>query len=408
MALTLSIMTSCSGHELWYKIENLSSLAKKEDIPSKDDSGEEQASGKWQAIADSSLFVLTENFLNKDKGYFWSTPQDIAKSSGNIYWQQAHAMDVIISAYSRIKDTRPERAGTYRRYMELWFTNYANNYNTSRRSEGVYGGFFNAYTDDMCWICLTLCHISEALGDDKYIQTAKEVYDSYIIPRLKTDEKGSGLPWTDIADKQGRNSCTNAPGCCLAAKLHAKFGEKKYLDDALTLYSYMTNNNVKTDFRCEEPPLTYTQGTFGEACRLLYHITGDRFCMDMAFNVINYAFTSSRCNSREGILRNEGTSMDQSIFKAVLIPYTVNLIMDSSLDKESRAMLKEHLLRNGEALYRSLDRSSYPQMYANYYWGSTWQPAQSAPYASMGAQVSGASLMEGMARLEQNDNESEN
>ncbi|MCS3198390.1 glycoside hydrolase family 76 protein [Bacteroides thetaiotaomicron] len=41
----------------------------------------------------------------------------------------------------------------------------------------------------------------------------------------------------------------------------------------------------------EEPPLTYTQGTFGEACRQLYHITQESKYMDKAKQVINYAAT---------------------------------------------------------------------------------------------------------------------
>ena len=353
---------------------------------------------KWAALADSCDYVLIEYFFNKNKGFFWSTPQDIADASAYIYWQQAHAMDVIIAAFNRIKDTDINLAESYKGYMKLWYENFGHNYNTSRRGEGFHGGFFNQYTDDMCWICLTLCHISEALGDDTFMDTARQVYDSYIITRIISDEKGSALPWTNIDGKQNRNSCTNAPGCCLAAKLYAKYGDEKYLADAQMLYDYMVANNVKSDYRCEEPPLSYTQGAFGEACRLLYHITSESSYLYMAYNVVNYAFSSTRCTAG-GILRSEGTSMDQSIFKAVLLPYALNLAKDEALDEFSRNTLKEHILRNAEALYESLDRTTYPQMYVSYYWGNVWTPSDGAPYASMGAQVSGCSLLEAAAVL---------
>lgn len=84
---------------------------------------------------------------------------------------------------------------------------------------------------------------------------------------------------------------------------------------------------LKGDGRVEEPPLTYTQGTFGEACRQLYHITQERQYMRKAEEVINYTMTSDRC-LQNWILRDEGTSMDGSIFKAVFIPYAVNLALD--------------------------------------------------------------------------------
>ena len=56
----------------------------------------------------------------------------------------------------------------------------------------------------------------------------------------------------------------------------------------------MVNNSYNADGRVEEPPLTYTQGTFGEACRQLYHITQESKYMDKAKQVINYAATSDR------------------------------------------------------------------------------------------------------------------
>lgn len=86
--------------------------------------------------------------------------------------------------------------------------------------------------------------------------------------------------------------------------------------------------------RVEEPPLTYTQGTFGEACRQLYHITGEKIYMN----------------------------------KAVLIPYAVNLVLDESADKASRKVIREKLMLCAETLDAHLDRNLYPQMYCNYFW----------------------------------------
>ena len=169
------------------------------------------------------------------------------------------------------------------------------------------------------------------------------------------------------------------------------------------LYDYMTTNyplKDPNDGRVEEPPLTYTQGTFGEACRRLYHITGEAKYMRMAERVIKYAATDGRC-LQDGLLRHEGTSMDQSIFKAVLIPYVVNYIMYDKATVSTKDRLYELLLDNAEALDASLGRTLFPQMYANYYWGTPF----SGGVASMGAQTSGASLMEGVARLEKFLNE---
>lgn len=373
----LSIFSACDSEAGWQNLEVIETVKIDPVID-------------WTAVADSCTFVLVEQFMNKEKGTFWKSPKNVSGGSYNIYWQQAHAMDVIVYAYERIKNKNPELADTYENYFRLWLKNKANNYNHDKNDET---GFLNSFTDDMCWICLTLIHMSEATGDDIYINMAKTVYDTHIITRARTDAKGTGLPWK--SNDESRNTCTNSPGCLIAAKLYKKYGTENYLNDAKMLYDYIVKNLLKGDGRVEEPPLTYTQGTFGEACRQLYHITQERQYMRKAEEVINYTMTSDRC-LQNWILRDEGTSMDGSIFKAVFIPYAVNLALDEKASDYVKKRIILFLQDNATVLWNNLDRSLYPEMYCNYYWGKVFP---SGDIASMGAQTSGASLMEGVARM---------
>lgn len=373
----LSIFSACDSEAGWQNLEVIETVKIDPVID-------------WTAVADSCTFVLVEQFMNKEKGTFWKSPKNVSGGSYNIYWQQAHAMDVIVYAYERIKNKNPELADTYENYFRLWLKNKANNYNHDKNDET---GFLNSFTDDMCWICLTLIHMSEATGDDIYINMAKTVYDTHIITRARTDAKGTGLPWK--SNDESRNACTNSPGCLIAAKLYKKYGTENYLNDAKMLYDYIVKNLLKGDGRVEEPPLTYTQGTFGEACQQLYHITQERQYMRKAEEVINYTMTSDRC-LQNWILRDEGTSMDGSIFKAVFIPYAVNLALDEKASDYVKKRIILFLQDNATVLWNNLDRSLYPEMYCNYYWGKVFP---SGDIASMGAQTSGASLMEGVARM---------
>lgn len=352
----------------------------------------------YSGKADSLEHVLIEQFMNKNQGYFYSTPQDVEKGTQYIYWQQAHAIDVIATAYERVKGVSAIRSYTYKQYLTRWYASHGNNYHHDSSDKT---GFLNPYTDDMAWICLALLRISEALEDSKYAQTAKTVYDQYIITRATRDEKGVYLPWNWDRDANGNyknpngGACTNGPSCLLAAKLYEIYGEEKYLTDAIDLYDFMVKYVCKSDGRCEEPPLTYTQGVFGEACRRLYHITGKYIYKNKASLYLRYAINSDRCN-HNGILRNEGTSMDQAIFKAVLIPYLVNYVLDEDLETTYRKEVLTALFKNVDALWKNLDKSSYPKMYCPYYWGEKYDASQTA---SMGAMVSGASLMENVARM---------
>ncbi len=342
--------------------------------------------------ADSLTHCFIEKFMNKSKGIFNERPGVWGQY---IYWQQAHAIDVIIYAYERHKDDGSKLKTTYSGYIRRWYANKGNNYSSGAT------GFENPYTDDMCWICLTLMHMGDALGTRTYHTVAKKLFDNGIMSRAKEDDTGLWLPW-NTDEGSGPNACTLSPACLIAAKMYEKYGDEKYLEYAEKFYDYMTKHITKSDWRVEEPPLTYTQGTFAEACRMLYHLTQKNTAYknrykQAAFQYVNYAFTSGRCTNGSNILRHEGTSMDQSIFKAVLIPYAVNFVMDSDMLAAQRVTIAKLVQKNAKTMWNTLDLERYPTVFCNYDWTKTYDGADSD--ASMGAMASGASLLENTARM---------
>ena len=355
----------------------------------------------YETKADSMVNAFIESFMIKNKGVFNDKYQQYAF---NAYWTQAHAMDVIVYCYERHKDDNKALANKYKNYMSLWYSNKANNYAGASTSDGTYKMFENPYTDDMCWITLTLLHMYEATNLTKYYPAAKGVFDNYIIKRAKEDEETGGLwlPWNTDAGS-GPNACTQSPATLIAAKLYQKNNQEKYLTYAKKLYAYTSKKIVKSDGRVEEPPLTYTQGTFGEACRILYHVTDENNTIknrykSFAYTYINYAFTSGRCTNGANILRHEGPSGDQSIFKAVLIPYAVNFVLDTDMSTSNRKVIAEYIQKNTKTLYGNLNWDRYPIVFCNFDWTKPWTGADSD--ASMGAMCSGTSLLENTARMQ--------
>ena len=354
----------------------------------------------FETKADSMTNAFVESFMIKDKGIF---NDKYGHYQFNIYWQQAHAIDVIIYNYERHKSIDYSLANKYRSYITSWYNNKGNNYSGASTSDGTYRMFENPFTDDMCWITLTLLHMGEATGTAKYFTAAKQVFDQYIMKRAKEDEETGGLklPWNTDAGS-GPNACTQSPATLIAVKLYQKYGTAKYLEYAKKLYAYTSKKIVKSDGRVEDPPLTYTQGTFAEACRILYHVTDESTTMkskykSLAYTYINYAFTSDRCTSGSNILRSEGSSADQSLFKAVLIPYAVNFVLDEDMTSSNRSAIFDYILKNTKMMWQHLDRSRYPIVFCNYDWRYAYTGADSD--ASMGAMCSGTSLMENTARM---------
>jgi hypothetical protein len=111
--------------------------------------------------------------------------------------------------------------------------------------------------------------------------------------------------------------------------------------------------------------------------------------------VLYYAISSTRC-TYQGLLRDEGNSMDQSIFKAVLIPYLVNFVLDESMSATYKRPIVNFLQKNANALWSNLNLEAYPKTFCSYYWGEAFNE-ETTP--SMGAMASGVSLMENTARM---------
>ena len=363
----------------------------------------------YETKADSMTRAFIESFMIKEKGVFNDKYQTYAF---NAYWTQAHAIDVVVYSYERHKqDDNKTLANEFLKYIRFWYKNKANNYagtaassSTTPNTSTGYKMFENPFTDDMCWITLTLLHIGEATGTAAYSTIARQIFDNYIIKRANEDEETGGLwlPWNTDAGS-GPNACTQSPATLIAAKLYQKYGTEKYLDYAKKLYTYTNKKIVKADYRVEEPPLTYTQGTFAEACRILYHVTDESATTkgkykNFAYQYLNYAFTSTRCTSGSNILRDEGSSGDQSIFKAVLIPYAVNFVLDTEMTTQYRKNIADYIQKNAAEMYSHLNWDRYPIVFCNFNWKTPWTGEDKD--ASMGAMCSGASLLENTARMQ--------
>ena len=170
-----------------------------------------------------------------------------------------------------------------------------------------------------------------------------------------------------------------------------------------------TGERVRENGAIEDPPLSYTQGTWIEGCRLLYHITGDVKYLNRATICAQYTMDPrGSCTTSHGILRSEGHSGDQSNFKGGLIPYMVNYANDTAMPSITRQQVKDFLKYNAQTLWLTgVDYSKYPQMFCNFVWDRLYVYNISVPSTdtnyrpgSLGAHNSGAALLEGMTRIQ--------
>ena len=351
----------------------------------------------WDAAADSADVMLIDNFMEKDKGIFWIS-SDRSISNWVNYWGQAHAMDVVIDAYLRIKDSDPDRAAEYENYMSLWHQNRANNYSGP--------DYRNDFTDDMEWIVLTLIRMYEATGTEEYLRYARDTYDQHIITRWTVDENGGGLIWSIESGRAiSKNACSNGPGALCALRLYQFTQEEKYLDDAKMIYEWLsstlydsTTGSVADNMNggvISGGALSYNQGTFLGSAHMLYTFTGDKRYLIEAMRAAEYQMKSM---STDGMMNSEtgSANSDNSLFKGIFIRYATLLALDENVDASFRQSLTDYMTHNAIVCWtQGVDKSTYPQVFFNYDWSVPYTDY----YKYYQPQVSGSTLIEAMTRL---------
>ena len=351
----------------------------------------------WDAAADSAVNVLVDRFMDKNTGTFWTISDNVdPRLSTYNYWPQAHAMDVIVDAYLRIKDSDPERAGQYGKYMASWHKNRANNYNGP--------DYYNAYTDDMEWIVLTLLRMYEATGVQEYFDFARDTYDKWIITRWTDDENGGGIRWSLDAGNS-KNACSNGPAAICAMRLYGFTSEQKYMDDAVKIYGWLSENlyNPSTGMVADNMAggkvnggaLSYNQGTFMGAAHLLYKATKDSRYLAEAMKAARHQMDS---RSTDGIMNAEAdkANSDNALFKGIFIRYATLMVNDTVFDFRFREELKRYISQNAITCWSDgIDKSEGSDMFFNYDWRSPY----TGENGYLNPQVSATTLIEAMTRL---------
>ncbi|WP_338786142.1 glycoside hydrolase family 76 protein [Metabacillus sp. FJAT-53654] len=143
-----------------------------------------------------------------------------------------------------------------------------------------YGGGQQFY-DDNEWLGLDFIEAYHTLGDKKYLQKAKMMFDFAISGW--SEDKGGGIYWN--TDKKTRNTCSNGPAAVLAIQLYEVTGDMKYLDWAIKILKWTKQlespnegiywDNIREDGSIDQTTYTYNVGTIIHSNALLYKLTNE-------------------------------------------------------------------------------------------------------------------------------------
>ncbi|MDD7455095.1 MAG: glycoside hydrolase family 76 protein [Bacteroidales bacterium] len=345
--------------------------------------GDAKGEVNWNNAADSTANSLISNFWNAGVKYF------NYDSNGNLtfhYWPQAHALDVLIDAYNRTKDSK------YLMYFNQW-------YDGVKAKNG--GSFWNEYYDDMEWNALAMLRCYQATNDAKFKEAALQIWDW--IKEGWNDNAGGGITWKRGME-YNKNACSNGPACILAARLFREFGDESNKEWALKIYSWeketlfesstgkvYDNINSNTG-EIQDWIFTYNEGTFIGSAVELYKIMGEKVYLNDAVKAADYTISVLVDNS---ILKDEGNG-DGGLFKGIFVRYFVDLIQQDRLDAVNRKRYLQFINANAETLWLTGTNKQHV------YFGTNWRNAP-ASATGLTEQLSGSMLIEGTALLANKD-----
>lgn len=367
----------------------------------------------WEKAADSCSVAFIERFYcseprNGAEGVFSYSEYNVVGGNGSCYWQQAHAMAVLVEYYNRIKASDPAEAATLEGYMQTWFGHKGNNYEGNPTYRGS-SGFGNDFTDDTLWNTIALLQMYEATGVEAYYLAAKNTFDECVRPRFAYNQFG-WLPWkwTDL----GANECTNGPGSIAAAMLAAYAKEagnieeyEQYLQDSFTCFD-QNMHVMNPDGTLGSVPLSYTQGTCMEAGRLLWHLTGEKSYLLKGIKAAKGQMNSASMNEKYdgyNVMRSEGTDGNNAIFHAVFFHWASRMILDEEIDAvdpKIRGELYKYVKRHALHYWTTgVDKSSWN---SSYFSVKCYTPRGGGDdrYGALGAYAGAAQCIEAMCLMD--------
>lgn len=161
-------------------------------------------------------------------------------------------------------------------------------YDTSRlpvayQSYPVFAGHSDRFYDDNVWLALDFCELYAATKNQKYLDKAVEIYK--FVYSGWDNKLGGGIFWSE-QHKRSKNTCSNAPGAVLSAKLYQLTNDSEYLKKATETYNWTKANlldpqdfvywdNISLNGNIDKRKYSYNSGQMIEAGVLLYQITAD-------------------------------------------------------------------------------------------------------------------------------------
>lgn len=162
----------------------------------------------------------------------------------------------------------------------------------------------NPFNDDIAWMCLAFARAGVLLGNEEYLQIAKDNLDRMWERAWDDEICGGGMYWkVGVNSKHTVTVCPSSIAACILGKY---YNDSSYYDKAIkamewqinTLYDKETGrvyDKIFPNGQVDQPwdiEVVYNIGSFVGACTMLYEYTKDEQYLNYATKAVSRAKNS--------------------------------------------------------------------------------------------------------------------
>ncbi len=224
------------------------------------------------------LARIDRSFRHEAKGQL-SYAQEVVggKASGAAFVWPAGVELSALNAAAAVEPRYLARATAYAKSLDAyWFESGGlGGYNAS-----IHPGSADRYYDDNAWLVIDFVDLYELGRDPEMLRRARRAM-TFVLSG-EDAKLGGGIYWHE-QERNGKNTCSNAPSAVAAMRLYEATGEKGYLEAGVRLYAWVTSNledgdglffdNVSADGKVNKGKLTYNTALPIRAACQLYDAT---------------------------------------------------------------------------------------------------------------------------------------
>ena len=260
----------------------------------------------------------------------WKNRSYLSASVGHViggggWWGDAEMFEIVLDALETTGDQQ------YATMFDELYRNFIYRKQSIWYQQGVNG--YNAFNDDIAWMCIACVRAYLLTGKQEYLTTSKTNFDGMFA---RADCYGNDLLQWKHNSGQGTNSCINGPAAVCACYLAIAEADESYYEKARK--TYMAERGRLFEFKdgkftgkvfdsydqgtgkYNDWASTYNQGTNLGAAIMLYNHYGEKMFKDDADAIIRWS-EANMANSKGIIHVCQTVQGDLCGFKGIMLRY---------------------------------------------------------------------------------------